>query len=88
MFTLVQSIQVYGRQFSGDICKYRRGGAGGLWIMGSQRQKLGRVVHGAPVTTNLAFGGADWKTLYFTSRNHLGAVNVKIPGIPVPAGKR
>jgi len=64
------------------------GGAGGLWIMDSKGKKLGRIVHGAPATTNLAFGGADWKTLYFTSRNHLGAVNVKIPGIPVPVGRR
>jgi len=50
--------------------------------------KFGRIVHGAPATTNLAFGGSDWKTLYFTSRNHLGAVNVKLPGIPVPVGKK
>jgi gluconolactonase len=63
------------------------GGAGGLWIMDSNGKKLGRIVHGASATTNLAFGGADWKTLYFTSRNHLGAVNVKIAGIPVPVGK-
>ena len=34
------------------------------------------------------FGGDDWQTLYFTSRNHLGSVRVKIPGIPVPVGKR
>jgi gluconolactonase len=60
------------------------GGAGGLWITDPAGKKLGRIVHGAPATTNLAFGGADWKTLYFTSRNHLGAVNVRIPGIPVP----
>ncbi len=60
------------------------GGAGGLWIMDPRGKKLGRIIHGAPATTNLAFGGDDWKTLYFTSRSHLGAVNVKIPGIPVP----
>jgi gluconolactonase len=60
------------------------GGSGGLWIMDPNGTKLGRIVHGAPATTNLGFGGADWKTLYFTSRNHLGSVNVKIPGIPVP----
>ena len=60
------------------------GGAGGIWIMDPHGTKLGRIVHGAPVTTNLAFGGDDWKTLYFTSPNHLGAVNVKIPGLPVP----
>jgi gluconolactonase len=61
------------------------GGAGGLWIMDPTGKKLGRIVHGASATTNLAFGGDDWKTLYFTSRNHLGAVNVMIPGIPVPS---
>ena len=64
------------------------GGAGGIWIMDPQGKKLGRIVHGAPATTNLAFGGDDWKTLYFTSRNHLGAVNVKIAGIPVPTPKK
>jgi gluconolactonase len=60
------------------------GGAGGIWIMDPTGKKLGRVVHGAPATTNIAFGGDDWKTLYFTSRNHLGSIKVKIPGIPVP----
>jgi len=64
------------------------GGAGGLWVIDPKGKKLGRIVHGAPATTNLAFGGADWKTLYFTSRNHLGSVNVKIAGIPVPTQKR
>jgi gluconolactonase len=44
------------------------GGAGGIWIMDQQGKKLGRIVHGAPATTNIAFGGDDWKTLYFTSR--------------------
>jgi len=64
------------------------GGAGGLWIMDGRGKKLGRIVHGATATTNLAFGGEDWKTLYFTSRNHLGAVNVNIPGIPVPPPRK
>ena len=54
------------------------GGAGGIWIMDKTGKKLGRIVHGAPATTNIAFGGDDWKTLYFTSRNHLGSVKVKI----------
>jgi gluconolactonase len=64
------------------------GGAGGIWIMDPKGKKLGRIVHGAPATTNMAFGGDDWKTLFFTSRNELGAVNVKIPGIPVPVQKK
>jgi len=64
------------------------GGAGGIWILDKQGKKLGRILHGAPATTNIAFGGDDWKTLYFTSRNHLGAVKVQIPGIPVPVAKK
>jgi gluconolactonase len=63
------------------------GGAGGIWVMDPSGRKLGRIVHGATATTNMAFGGDDWKTLYFTSRNHLGSVKVKIPGIPVPVTK-
>ena len=42
----------------------------------------------APVPSNLAFGGDDWKTLYFTSRNHLGSINMKIPGVPVLPQKK
>jgi gluconolactonase len=64
------------------------GGSGGLWIMDPTGKKLGRIVHGASATTNLAFGGDDWKTLFFTTRGELGSVRVKIPGIPVPATKR
>ncbi len=60
------------------------GGAGGIWILDAQGKKLGRIVHGHPATTNIAFGGDDWKTLYFTSRTHLGSINLKIAGIPVP----
>ena len=64
------------------------GGSGGLYILDPTGKKLGRIVHGATATTNLAFGGDDWKTLYFTSRNHLGSVKVNIPGNPVPAVKK
>ena len=64
------------------------GGAGGIWILDPQGKKLGRIVHGHPATTNIAFGGDDWKTLYFTSRTHLGSVNVKIAGLPVPTLKK
>jgi gluconolactonase len=64
------------------------GGAGGVWVMDPAGKKLGRIVHGAPATTNIAFGGDDWRTLYITSRNHLGAVKLKIPGIPVPVGQK
>ena len=64
------------------------GGGGGLYIMDSKGKKLGRIVHGQPATTNVAFGGDDWKTLYFTTRSTLFSVNVKVPGVPVPATKK
>ena len=64
------------------------GGSGGLFILDPNGKKLGRIVHGQPATTNIAFGGEDWKTLYFTSRTHLGAINLKIAGLPVPPPKR
>jgi gluconolactonase len=60
------------------------GGAGGIYILDAAGKRLGRIVHGKPATTNVGFGGDDWKTLYFTSRDMLGAVNVKIAGVPVP----
>jgi gluconolactonase len=64
------------------------GGSGGLWIIDPKGKKLGRIVHGQPATTNVAFGGDDWKTLFFTTRSTLFSVGVKIAGIPVPAKKR
>jgi len=63
------------------------GGAGGLYILDSKGRKLGRIVHGLSFTTNIAFGGDDWKSLYFTTRSTLNVVNVKIPGIPCPQGR-
>jgi gluconolactonase len=60
------------------------GGPGGIWIMDRTGKKLGRIVHGQPATTNIAFGGDDWKTLYFTTFTTLNAVNLKIAGMPVP----
>lgn len=64
------------------------GGAGGLWIMDRTGKKLGRIVHGESATTNLAFGGDDWKTLFFTSRSHLGSVRLNVAGMPVPVRRR
>jgi gluconolactonase len=64
------------------------GGSGGVYILDPTGKKLGRIVHGKPATTNVGFGGDDWKTLYFTSRDMLGAVNVKIAGVPVPVAEK
>jgi len=57
------------------------GGAGGIYVMDSKGKKLGRIVHGQSATTNMAFGGDDWKTLFFTSRTMIGSFYLKIPGM-------
>ena len=64
------------------------GGAGGLLIVDSTGKKLGRIVHGQSATTNVAFGGDDWQTLYFTTRSSLFSVNLKVAGLPVPVKKK
>src|SRR5215471_11815275 len=64
------------------------GGAGGLYILDPTGKKLGRVVHGFGNTANVAFGGDDWKTVYFCTRTSLGSFKVKIAGVPVPAEKK
>ena len=60
------------------------GGSGGIWVIDPSGQHLGTIVHGAEASTNVAFGGDDWKTLYFTTRNELGSIDLNIPGVPVP----
>jgi gluconolactonase len=64
------------------------GGAGGIYILDPSGKKLGRIVHGQPATTNIGFGGSDWKTLFFTTRTALGSVNLKVAGIAVPVAKK
>jgi gluconolactonase len=64
------------------------GGSGGIYVLDPKGKKLGRIVHGYPATTNIGFGGNDWKTLFFTSRSALGAVNLKVAGVPVPVAKK
>ena len=46
------------------------GGSGGIYILDPKGKKLGRIVHGEAATTNIGFGGDDWKTLFFTTAQH------------------
>jgi gluconolactonase len=64
------------------------GGAGGIWVLDSSGNHLGTIVHGAPATTNMAWGGPEWRTLFFTTRNTLGSIDLNIPGVAVPPKKR
>ena len=63
------------------------GGSGGIWVISPGGKHLGTIVHGEPMTTNMAWGGDDWKTLFFTSRTTLFRIQMKIPGVPVPVNK-
>ena len=60
------------------------GGSGGIWIISPDGEHLGTIVHGESATTNLAWGGGDWRTLFFTTRTTLGRVQMKVPDVPVP----
>ena len=64
------------------------GGAGGIYILDPKGKKLGRIVHGFNNTANVAFGGDDWKTIYFCTRTSLGMFKAKIAGAPVPVAKK
>jgi gluconolactonase len=58
-------------------------GSGGLFIVSPQGKNLGRIIT-EEFPINVAFGGDDWKTLYFVTRTTLCATKLKIPGEAVP----
>ncbi len=60
------------------------GGSGGLWVIDSSGKHLGIIEPGADQLTNFAWGGDDWKTLFFTTRHTLRRIQLRIPGVPVP----
>jgi gluconolactonase len=59
-------------------------GPGGIWIVDRDGTHLGTILTGP--ATNLAWGDADWSTLYYTTRHTLGRIHMRIAGIPVPRG--
>ena len=63
------------------------GGSGGIWVINSEGNHVGTISHGESTTTNVAFGGDDLKTLFFTTWNTLGRVQLNIPGSPLPTGR-
>jgi gluconolactonase len=62
-------------------------GPGGVWIMDASGKHLGTILTGVAHTTNIAWGGADWKTLYITTPASLARIQLKIAGIPVPRSR-
>ena len=59
-------------------------GPGGVWVLTSAGKHLGTILTGAEQTTNCAWGGDDWKTLFITTRNTLARISLEVPGVPVP----
>ena len=57
---------------------------GGVWIIDPTGKYLGTILTGSDQTTNCAWGGEDWKTLFITTIEALYRIQLKIPGIPVP----
>ena len=59
-------------------------GPGGVWVLDASGRHLGTFLTGADVTTNCAWGGDDWRTMFITTFDSVFRIQLKIPGIPVP----
>ena len=57
-------------------------GPGGVWVIDKSGKHLGTILTGSQ-TTNVGWGGEDWKTLFITTFGSLARIQLKIPGIPV-----
>lgn len=55
-------------------------GSGGIWVIDPQGQRLG-VIRVPEVPRNLAFGGADFRTLYITAGTSLYSLQTNVVGI-------
>jgi gluconolactonase len=58
-------------------------GPGGTWVFAPDGTHLG-IIRIPEIPANLAFGGPDLRTLFFTARSSVYAVRVKVPGLPHP----
>jgi gluconolactonase len=58
-------------------------GPGGTWVFAPDGEKLG-IIRTPEVPANLAFGGPDLKTLFFTAHTSVYTMRVKVPGQPHP----
>jgi len=62
-------------------------GPGGTWVFAPNGDKIG-VIKTPEVPANLAFGGPDMKTLFFTAHTSVYTMRVKVPGLPGHPFKR
>jgi gluconolactonase len=61
-------------------------GPGGVWIFTPEGKPLGIILL-TEKAANVAWGGADRKTLYITASSSVYRVNLNIPGAPLVRGK-
>jgi gluconolactonase len=54
-------------------------GPGGTWVFAPDGTRLG-IIRTPEVPANLAFGGPDLRTLFFTARTSVYTLRVKVPG--------
>ena len=58
-------------------------GPGGTWVFASDGARLG-IIRTPEVPANIAFGGSDLRTLFFTARTSVYTLRMKVPGQPHP----
>jgi gluconolactonase len=58
-------------------------GPGGIWVLDPEGNHIGTILHRA---VNMAWGGDDWTTMFFTGPTTINRIQLAIPGIPVPRG--
>lgn len=58
-------------------------GPGGIWVIAPGGTILGRILT-PEVPANVAWGDADWRSLYITARTSIYRLRLEIPGVPVP----
>jgi gluconolactonase len=58
-------------------------GPGGVWVFAPDGSHLG-TIRLPEIPANLAFGGPDQRTLFFTARTSVYSMRVKVPGQPHP----
>jgi gluconolactonase len=62
-------------------------GPGGTWVFAPDGSRIG-IIRTPEIPANLAFGGADLQTIFFTARTSIYALRAKVPGQPHPWYRR
>jgi gluconolactonase len=63
-------------------------GPGGVWVIDCNGNHLGTISTSADFNTNCCWGGAAWNTLYITAHETLSRIQLNLPGVSLPCGRR